>query len=77
MESIFGSQRATLKKAIAQGRDVETALNLLPTMLQGWREGADTVCAVRETRADESWAKRLGSEDAARMAPSPSGRGLG
>ena len=32
MESIFGSQRATLKKAIAQGRDVETALNLLPTI---------------------------------------------
>ncbi len=32
LESVFGVQRATLKKAIAQGSEIETALNLLPTL---------------------------------------------
>jgi len=32
LESVFGAQRATLKKAIAQGSEVEAALNLLPTL---------------------------------------------
>jgi polyisoprenyl-phosphate glycosyltransferase len=41
--------------------DLQHPLQLLPAMLAGWREGADTVCAVRATRADESLAKRLGS----------------
>jgi serine/threonine-protein kinase len=35
LESVFGVQRATLKKAIAQGNDVEAALNLLPTLEGG------------------------------------------
>ena len=34
---------------------------MLAAMLQGWREGADTVCAVRSSRADESFSKRLGT----------------
>ena len=41
--------------------DGQHPLDLLPRMLDGWRRGADTVCAVRETRADESWAKRQGT----------------
>lgn len=41
--------------------DGQHPLELLPRMLDGWRRGADTVCAVRETRADESWAKRQGT----------------
>jgi glycosyltransferase involved in cell wall biosynthesis len=41
--------------------DGQHPLSLLPTMLDGWRQGADAVCAVRESRADESWAKRLGT----------------
>jgi serine/threonine-protein kinase len=32
LESVFGAQRATLKKAIAQGSEVEAALNLLPKL---------------------------------------------
>jgi serine/threonine protein kinase len=32
LESIFGSDRATLKKAIAQGSEVEAALNRLPSL---------------------------------------------
>jgi serine/threonine-protein kinase len=31
LESLFGSERATLKKAIAQGNEVEAALNRLPS----------------------------------------------
>jgi glycosyltransferase involved in cell wall biosynthesis len=41
--------------------DGQHPLELLARMLDGWRQGADTVCAVRETRADESWAKRQGT----------------
>ncbi len=41
--------------------DGQHPLDLLPRMLQAWRGGADAVCAVRESRADESWAKRLGT----------------
>ena len=41
--------------------DLQHPLTLLPTLLQGWRNGADTVCGVRETRADESFTKRLGT----------------
>lgn len=42
--------------------DGQHPLALLPALLQGWREGADMVCAVRDTRADESWTKRLGTK---------------
>ena len=42
--------------------DGQHPLSLLPAMLTGWRAGADAVCAVRSTRADESWAKRLGTK---------------
>jgi glycosyltransferase involved in cell wall biosynthesis len=41
--------------------DGQHPLKLLPQMLDGWRQGADAVCAVRDNRADESWAKRLGT----------------
>ena len=41
--------------------DGQHPLELLPTMLASWRDGADAVCAVRDTRADENWAKRLGT----------------
>ncbi len=41
--------------------DGQHPLELLPQMVAGWRAGADAVSAVRDTRADESWAKRLGT----------------
>jgi glycosyltransferase involved in cell wall biosynthesis len=41
--------------------DGQHPLELLPQMLQKWHDGADAVCAVRQTRADESFAKRLGT----------------
>ena len=41
--------------------DGQHPLALLSQMLDGWRHGADAVCAVRDNRTDESWAKRLGT----------------
>jgi glycosyltransferase involved in cell wall biosynthesis len=41
--------------------DGQHPLAMLPAMLAGWRAGADAVCAVRDTRADESLTKRLGT----------------
>jgi glycosyltransferase involved in cell wall biosynthesis len=41
--------------------DGQHPLSLLPRMLEGWRQGADTVCAIRDNRTDESWGKRLGT----------------
>jgi glycosyltransferase involved in cell wall biosynthesis len=41
--------------------DGQHPLDLLPQMLAGWRAGADSVCAVRESRQDESYTKRLGT----------------
>ncbi len=41
--------------------DGQHPLTLLPRMLAGWRAGADTVCAVRDNRSDETAAKRLGT----------------
>lgn len=42
--------------------DGQHPAELLPTMLQAWREGADAVCAVRQSRDDESRFKRWGTQ---------------
>jgi polyisoprenyl-phosphate glycosyltransferase len=41
--------------------DGQHPASLLPRMLEAWRNGADMVCAARSSRADESFAKRLGT----------------
>jgi glycosyltransferase involved in cell wall biosynthesis len=41
--------------------DGQHPVELMPAMLQAWREGADHVCAVRRARDDESWFKRAGT----------------
>jgi glycosyltransferase involved in cell wall biosynthesis len=41
--------------------DGQHPASLLPRMLEAWRKGADMVCAARSSRADESFAKRLGT----------------
>jgi glycosyltransferase involved in cell wall biosynthesis len=46
---------------ILMDADGQHPLELIDTMLQAWLEGADMVCAVRESRADESFSKRLGT----------------
>jgi len=41
--------------------DLQHPPSLIGPMLQRWAEGADSVCALRENRADESWLKRTGT----------------
>jgi glycosyltransferase involved in cell wall biosynthesis len=41
--------------------DLQHPVELLPLMLQAWREGADMVYAVRRDRRDESALKRIGT----------------
>jgi glycosyltransferase involved in cell wall biosynthesis len=41
--------------------DLQHPVELLPQMLQAWREGADMVYAVRRDRSDESAIKRIGT----------------
>ncbi len=56
-----GLEHARGQVVLMMDADGQHPLSLLPTLLQGWKDGADAVCALRETRADESWTKRLGT----------------
>ena len=56
-----GLEHADGEVVLMLDADGQHPLSLLPRMLEGWRDGADAVCAVRENRTDESWAKRLGT----------------
>ena len=56
-----GLEHARGQVVLMMDADGQHPLSLLPAMLQGWKDGADAVCALRETRADESWTKRLGT----------------
>ncbi len=56
-----GLEHARGEVVVMLDADGQHPLALLPQMLAGWRAGADAVCAVRESRADESWPKRLGT----------------
>ncbi len=63
----FGQPMATLAGlAAAQGDaavvidcDLQDPPELIPEMVERWREGYDVVCAQRRSRAGESFAKRL------------------
>lgn len=41
--------------------DLQHPVDLIDRMVQAWVGGADMVCAARASRADETWAKRLGT----------------
>jgi glycosyltransferase involved in cell wall biosynthesis len=41
--------------------DGQHPASLLPRMVDAWVQGADMVCAARSSRADESFAKRVGT----------------
>jgi polyisoprenyl-phosphate glycosyltransferase len=56
-----GLEHAQGQVVVMLDADGQHPLELLPQMLAGWRAGADAVCAVRKSRADESWLKRLGT----------------
>ncbi len=57
-----GLEHAAGEVVVMIDADGQHPLKLLPQMLDGWRRGADAVCAVRDNRSDESWAKRLGTD---------------
>ena len=56
-----GIDRAMGDVVLLMDADLQHPASLIPQMLQAWVEGADMVCAARASRADESWAKRLGT----------------
>jgi polyisoprenyl-phosphate glycosyltransferase len=56
-----GIDRAEGDVVLLMDADLQHPASLVPEMVNAWRDGADMVCAARASRADESWAKRLGT----------------
>ena len=56
-----GLQFASGEVVVMMDADLQHAPELIPTLLQKWREGADMVYAVRQDRLDERLFKRLGA----------------
>ena len=57
-----GIDRADGQVVVLMDADGQHPPALIERMLQTWREGADMICATRETRADESLGKRIGTK---------------
>lgn len=57
-----GLERARGEVVVLLDADLQHSPELIGPMLERWHQGADTVCAVREHRADEGWTKRLGTK---------------
>ncbi|MEO5696124.1 MAG: glycosyltransferase family 2 protein, partial [Burkholderiaceae bacterium] len=56
-----GIDRAAGQVVLLLDADLQHPVSMLPEMLKAWHDGADMVCAARASRADESWAKRIGT----------------
>jgi glycosyltransferase involved in cell wall biosynthesis len=56
-----GIDRAEGEVVLLMDADGQHPATLLPRMLDAWVQGADMVCAARASRADEAWAKRIGT----------------
>jgi glycosyltransferase involved in cell wall biosynthesis len=56
-----GIDRAAGDVVLLMDADLQHPTSLVPQMLAAWVRGADMVCAARASRADETWAKRLGT----------------
>jgi glycosyltransferase involved in cell wall biosynthesis len=56
-----GIDRADGEVVLLMDADGQHPATLLPRMLEAWAQGADMVCAARASRADETWAKRVGT----------------
>lgn len=52
-----GLDHATGDVVVTMDADLQDPPELIPRLIERWREGADVVYAVRETRAGESWLK--------------------
>ena len=56
-----GIDRAKGDVVLLMDADLQHPVSLVPQMLNAWRNGADMVCAVRASRAEEGWLKRVGT----------------
>ena len=56
-----GLQAARGEVVLMMDADLQHQPELLPTLLQAWRDGADVAYAVRQSRDDEGVFKRLGT----------------
>jgi polyisoprenyl-phosphate glycosyltransferase len=56
-----GLDHAEGQVVLLMDADGQHPLALVPPMLAAWAQGHDMVCALRQSRADESWPKRLGT----------------
>ena len=56
-----GIDRAVGEVVLLMDADLQHPANLVPEMFAAWVQGADMVCAARDSRADESFVKRLGT----------------
>ena len=56
-----GLEAAKGQVVVTMDADLQHPPALLPKMLERWRNGVQMVYAVRATRRDESWAKRMGT----------------
>jgi glycosyltransferase involved in cell wall biosynthesis len=76
-----GLDRAQGQLVVLLDADLQHSPSLIPAMLALWKEGADTVCAVRQHRKDESRLKRWGARcfyglvNAGTQVPIPAGAG--
>lgn len=53
-----GIEQASGAAVIVLDADLQDPPELIPGMIDAWRDGADVVCMRRRVRAGESWAKR-------------------
>ena len=56
-----GIDRAVGDVVLLMDADLQHPATLVPEMLTAWLQGADMVCAARDSRADETLVKRLGT----------------
>lgn len=56
-----GLEAAMGDVVVMMDADLQHQPELLATLLQAWRDGADVAYAVRQSRDDEGWFKRLGT----------------
>jgi len=56
-----GIDRAAGDVVLLMDADLQHPASLVPRMLAAWADGADMVCATRDSRRDEGWVKRIGT----------------
>ncbi|WP_345797059.1 glycosyltransferase family 2 protein [Castellaniella sp. MT123] len=71
-----GLEAARGNVVVCLDADMQHPPEMIPAMLARWREGIQMVYAVRATRQDESWFKRVGSKLFYMLMRTSDGRGV-